>query len=322
MRIARRSFLAAAVSAPVVWSGSVRGSGTLERPLRVALVGCGMQGQKRLETLLLLPQTQVVVACDCDQRKWEFPKRQGIPCVMRYEEILADRSIDVVFNATPDHWHGKITVDACRAGKDVFCESPLGITPAECEAMKRAAAENHRIVACGELLSTTLSGNVAFVETGSLPVAFRTPAMPVPVGLDWERWQGPAKHVPFNAWRLENWRMFSDYGHGSLGQGGADRFAAVLRQAGLEDKRVVRLLPPHSDGNPYGGVCVLFENGFRLYHNAGQTVSFPSASPAVEAFFHAVRTRQEPAHSLAVAARAAMLCRQIVHCYQQNRPLV
>lgn len=317
MRWTRRSFLAA-VSAPAVLPGTVWGNSSVEKPLRVAVVGLGAQGQKRLKEALSLPDARVAVVCDCDRRKLETAKRLGIPWTERYEEILADDSIDVILNATCDHWHAKITVDACRAGKDVFCESPLASTPAECVAMTQAARENHRIVACGDILNAVVSGNAASVATGSLPVAFRTPAMPIPEGLDWERWQGSVKHVPYNAWRLENWRWFRDYGNGPMAQGGADRFSAVLRAVGLENELPVKLFPPGCVENPGRGVCAVFANGFRLYHNDGGNTDFSPVSSTLATFFESVRERREPVNSFQTAAISAILCQRIALCCEKN----
>ncbi|SFI06970.1 Gfo/Idh/MocA family protein [Planctomicrobium piriforme] len=133
-----------------------------------------------------------------------------------YRKILDRKDIDAVMIATPDHWHTKIAVEAMYAGKDVYCEKPLTLTIDEGKLIEKVVKETGRIFQVGTMQRTECDlrflqaialirdgriGEVKKVTCGinrieSSPVI---PEIPVPEGLDWDTWLGPAAKVPYRA---------------------------------------------------------------------------------------------------------------------------
>lgn len=132
-----------------------------------------------------------------------------------YKELLADKNVDAVCIATPDHWHAIMTIDAIKAGKDVYCEKPLTATVAEGRAMVNAQKNSKQVVAVGlnrrgcvpyQLLKKDLDGGkYGLVRLGR---AARTsnifpngigkcPPCNPPVGMDWDAWLGPRAYRPY-----------------------------------------------------------------------------------------------------------------------------
>ena len=133
-----------------------------------------------------------------------------------YRTILDRRDIDAVMIATPDHWHTKIAVEAMRAGKDVYCEKPLTLTIDEGRLIERVVQETGRVFQVGTMQRTESDGRflqaVALVRAGRIGTVRKVtcginameespaiPTAPVPQGLDWDRWLGPAPAVPYRA---------------------------------------------------------------------------------------------------------------------------
>jgi predicted dehydrogenase len=123
-----------------------------------------------------------------------------------FREILADKSVDAVIIASPDHWHAVMSVKACEAGKDVYCEKPLALTVAEGRAMVNAARKYKRVFQTGsmqrswpefrqavELVRNGYIGDVSSVVVNIGPPVqeFDLPEQPLPAGLDWNAWLGP-----------------------------------------------------------------------------------------------------------------------------------
>jgi predicted dehydrogenase len=145
-----------------------------------------------------------------------------------YRRIIERKDIDAVLVATPDHWHCPMTVEACAAGKDVYVEKPLSNTIEAAWTAVEAARKHNRIVQMGvqqrqgeafreaaEIVQSGQLGKVTHVMLafgGSYGVP-PGPTEPVPEGLNWDLFQGPAPKRPFRSGRLR-WRNFYDYGGG------------------------------------------------------------------------------------------------------------
>jgi predicted dehydrogenase len=172
--------------------------------------------------------------------KKKFPTAKGLK---DFREILADKSIDIVCIATPDHWHPYMTVEACKAGKDVYVEKPISVTVDEGAKMVQAARKYNRVVQAGtqqrsgdhfqkavELIKAGEIGDVTVVRTWNVgnmaPVGIGSPAdANPPDGLDWDMWLGPAPKRAFNENRFgvdpkDQWfshfRWFWDYAGGMM----------------------------------------------------------------------------------------------------------
>jgi predicted dehydrogenase len=131
--------------------------------------------------------------------------------------VLGQNDLDAVIVATPDHWHTRITIDACRAGKDVYVEKPMAHTQKDCMAIFKAVRESQRVLQVGTQgrgMKQNIDAKQRFVDAGSMgKVGFvRTwylsnrgyiqtapPAITSkPAGLDWEQWLGPGPKIPWN----------------------------------------------------------------------------------------------------------------------------
>jgi len=151
-----------------------------------------------------------------------------------YRKVLDDKNIDAVVIGTPDHWHCKIMVDACEAGKDVYCEKPVGSSIMECRAMVAAQQKYNRVVQVGQwqrsnkhyqdamdFVHSGKLGNVRLVKAwayqGWMKPVPVLPDQPVPQGVDYDMWLGPAKKRPYNENRFHfNFRWFWDYAGGLM----------------------------------------------------------------------------------------------------------
>jgi len=161
-----------------------------------------------------------------------------------YRDVLDRKDIDVVFVASPDHWHGLHTVHACQAGKDVYCEKPACKTIEEGRAMANAAKRYGRIIQIGSQGRSTRAAHAAgqYIRNGNIgkvqkvtcwhyenPVGKWEPDSEPPPGLDWDRWLGPCPWVPYNRMRCHfNFRWFMEYGAGNIRDRGAHVFSNIM----------------------------------------------------------------------------------------------
>lgn len=205
---------------------------------RIAAIGINGMGWADLQSMLKHPNARVVALCDVDEnvlnrRKAELQKANiEVDTYVDYERVLDRKDIDAVIIATPDHWHCKIMVDACSAGKHVYCEKPVGRTIAECRVMEAAQRRYQRVVQVGQWQRSMqhFQDAVDFVQSGKLgrirlvkawnysgsqvPVQ---PDAPAPAGVHYEKWLGPAPERPFNPNRFHyNFRWFYDYAGGLM----------------------------------------------------------------------------------------------------------
>ncbi len=247
--IDRRVFMKRAAGAGATLSISMAGPltkkalGANDR-VRVGVIGTGRQGVSNLKAFKE-HGAEIAAVCDVYAPNLENGKREAGPDAATYgdfRKLLDDKTIDVVVNATPDHWHALPTLMACQAGKDVFVEKPICVAVEEGKAMVAAARKHKRVVQVGlwqrsnlhfqqaaRIVREGLLGQVTFVRTwnygNSFPEGYGNPPDgDPPAGLDWDMWLGPAPKVPFNANRFgvgpDRWstfRYFYDYANGWLG---------------------------------------------------------------------------------------------------------
>ena len=150
----RRDFLAksaAAIFTTNIFTGQVRGAND---KIQAAFIGMGRMGRSNLQAAMKQDNLEPVAVCDIYKPHLEEAvtltkgKAKG---VKDFREILADRSIDVVNISTPDHWHPYMTVEACKAGKDVYVEKPICVTIEEGQKMVQAARKYKRVVQAGTM---------------------------------------------------------------------------------------------------------------------------------------------------------------------------
>ncbi len=207
--------------------------------VRFGMIGVGMQGSGLLGRSVALPGVECAAACDLyDGRHARAREIAGasLRTTRRYQELLADKDIDCIVAAVPDHWHRRIVVDAVSAGKDIYCEKPMSHTVEDGRAMVAAAKKSGRIVQIGsqrtssvllakarELVEKGVLGDVQLIE-GSLgrndPTgAWVYPPPPdlSPATLDWDTWQGDVPKRPFDPKIFARWRCWKEYGTGVAG---------------------------------------------------------------------------------------------------------
>jgi predicted dehydrogenase len=154
--VLRRDVLTAAgtVFTTSLFTGRVKGANDR---IAVGFVGVGTMGSSNLGFAMKMPQVQPVAVCDVYQphrdRAVAAAAKGGhqVKAVKDFREVLADRSIDAVCIATPDHWHAYMTVEACKSGKDVYVEKPASKGPDEGLKMVQAARKYNRVVQAGTM---------------------------------------------------------------------------------------------------------------------------------------------------------------------------
>jgi predicted dehydrogenase len=224
--------------APAPFRASPRGMEPSDR-VRFASIGTGVEGCTILQAALRCPGTEIVAACDLYDGRLtaarEYAKKE-IFTTKDYRAILDRGDVDAVLVATPDHWHARITQDACAAGKDVYCEKPMAHTVEQAFAMVDAMQSHNRIVQVGSQCRSSIVYAKAkeIFESGALGQVTAVEACidrndasgawvyPIPPDanertIDWDRFLGDAPKRPFDLVRFFRWRCFRDYGEGLPG---------------------------------------------------------------------------------------------------------
>lgn len=212
----------------------------------IALIGCRSRGFHVLTQHLDLDGVNCLALCDVDEnvlreRAKEIEEKYGQkPSLYKdFRKLLEQKDIDAVIIGTPDHWHCLQTVYACEAGKDVYVEKPLTNSIGESQIIVEVARRTGRLVQVGQQQRSGKVWNdaMAYMKSGKLGHIHKTDIWanfnyglgpekqadaPVPAGLDYDLWLGPAPKKPFNPARLHgNWRHFWDYGGGLMTDFGA-----------------------------------------------------------------------------------------------------
>jgi predicted dehydrogenase len=294
-RRTRRQFLQSAASLfPVpliVQAGALGAAGRPPASDRIVMgcVGSGDRGQVNIRLFLGAPEVQFVGVCDVDpnvrQRAKELiDTHYGHRDCRMYNDFrdLLDRGdLDAVDVSTPDHWHALATIEACRRGIDVHVEKPLSLTIREGRAMVAAARRYGRVVQTGsearssascrfacELVRNGRIGRVTEVYVGGVggPSSMELlPAEPVPPGLDWDLWLGPAPQRPFNRrYHPFQWRSYYDFSGGGLTDWGAHHFDLTQWALGTDDTGPIRIIPPN--GREHKFLTLEYASGVRVYH--------------------------------------------------------
>jgi predicted dehydrogenase len=181
-----------------------------------------------------------------------------------YRELLADRDVQAVLIATPEHWHYQMVLDALAAGKDVYVEKPLCQTPEQGVALVEAERKTKQIVQVGmqrrsydlykdgrAIVAAGKLGAVRMVRTWWLNNYLGgAPAAKLAGPLDWEQWQGPAPRRALDPDRFRNWRLYSDYAGGIVADQGAHIFDGIqmLMGAGFPSAVTAAAGKPHKQG--------------------------------------------------------------------------
>jgi predicted dehydrogenase len=235
---------AAAAFTTSLFTGRVRGANDR---VAVGYIGLGAMGSGNLGYGMKVPEIAVAALCDVYEPHLERAQSAAAKggfqpkAVRDFREVLHDKSLDAVCISTPDHWHAYMTVEACKAGKDVYVEKPSCVYVEEGPKMVEAARKYKRVVQAGtmqrsgayfkkaaELIKAGKIGEVSFVHTfqsGATKAAGwgNPPDSEPPSTLNWDMWLGPAPKVPFNKNRFgvgvttfPTFRYFWDYAGGAM----------------------------------------------------------------------------------------------------------
>ena len=226
----RRRFLGAAA---VTAASYGRVFGANER-IRIAGIGVGGRGEYLLGNVAKLEDTEIVGFCDVYEPHRLRTKARYAATAPDYDDhrrVLDRKDIDAVVIATPDHWHVPITIEAVKAGKDVYCEKPVTHTLAEGAPLIDAVKESKRVVQTGtqqrswphyihakELIEGGALGQVTFIRTYWYQnhIANQDAANVDASKLDWKRFLGSASDRPFDADQYAHWRWYWDFGGGAM----------------------------------------------------------------------------------------------------------
>jgi len=286
----RRSFL---VGSALTAAASRSAVGANDR-IRVGVIGVGTRGSYMATVAEQNEDCQILAMCDVYKRildqavsklKQSKPDTYG-----DYRRVLERKDIDAVYIATPDHWHAPMIVEATQAGKDVYCEKPLSNSIEAAVKAVDAVKQYKRIVQiglqqrswdhfqkCAELVQSGMFGTIFHCQlhwTGSYTRAAQQPT-PVPEGLDWELFQGPAPRHPYSPNRLF-WRSFYDYGGGIVTDQGvhiADVVCWYMKTrvpiSASAEAQYSLVLPPNPECPPDSvQIAVKYENFVMSFTNA------------------------------------------------------
>ncbi|MGE5569495.1 MAG: Gfo/Idh/MocA family protein [Rhodospirillales bacterium] len=249
----RRAFLSrtlattSALGAAAAASAQSAGARSAERVIgandriRVAIIGMGGMGTVHLRAFMEQSEVEkdieVVAVCDVYEKRRErardIARLSDKDVYQDYRDLLARGDIDAVLIATPDHWHGRMALDALVAGKDVYLEKPMTHTIEEAKAIVEAVKKHNRILQVGnqglsapsthkvkELIDAGEIGPVLCAQATSARNSllgewnYRIEPEGTPQTIDWSRWLGPAPKRPFSPDRYFRFRKYWDYSGG------------------------------------------------------------------------------------------------------------
>jgi hypothetical protein len=361
----RRNFLKtagiSAVAFPqIITSNALGANGVPAASNRIVMAGLGIgsRGSAVMGEFLSFKGIQVVAMNDVRKSQREGQQRRvnqhygnnDCAAYEDYREILARSDIDMVYAAPPDHWHAQMIIDACKAGKDVLCEKPLTLTIAEGRKVVEAARKYGRVAAgasqrvlqdYGGMACEVNSGKYGKVLEGNAnpgvaPYECHLGGQPVPDGINWDFWLGPAPWAEYNQRRIsgsydiagkKGWRSWEDYSGGGMTDWGGHKFGGLLHGMKLDHTGPKTIVPP-KDGQAMqfqfetgqvinvkndafykceGGEIrgrslrnIKVPHGLRWYAGGAQTL--------VGDFIHCVKTRQRPFRDVEWSHRTASLC--------------
>ena len=214
---------------------------------------------------------------------------KGCAAYNDFRELLARKDIDAVVIATPDHWHAIPCIEACKAGKDIYCEKPLTLTIHEAQDADRRGPQARarlpdRQPAALESASSARPANWSatagsarsrrsYVGVGGPSKPCDLPEEKMEPGLDWDLWLGPAPKRPYNSVlsprgvhkHFPNWRNYREYSGGMMTDWGAHHFDIAQWGLGMDESGPVEIIPP-DDPKADDGRQYIYANGVEMIH--------------------------------------------------------
>ena len=301
----RRSFIkksAVASSAFSIVPSHVMGfSGvTPNDKIQLGFIGAGRQGRGLMTNFVNYDNAAVVAVSDIDIKKMTyftetFQKQlvrkkkasKRLNEIKSYRELLGRKDIDAVVIASPDHWHAQMSVDAAKAGKDIYCEKPLSSSVAEGRAMVDAARKYQRVFQTGsmqrswerfrhgvELIRNGYIGDIKEIKVavGAPYKSCDLPTQETPGTIDWDAWIGPAPYrgyhmdlaCPLEDKRWGQWRDYKPFGGGMITDWGAHMFDIIQWALDQDHSGPTLFTPPSSPAE--SGLTYTYDNGIKVTH--------------------------------------------------------
>lgn len=270
---------------PGLWIRSTQaGQGSQSPNERPGIGAIGMRYQGTVIALIAQNHGKIVAIADVDRNVREQARASfgSTPAIYEdYRELLDRKDVDVVLIGAPDHWHAKMLIDACRAGKDVYVEKPLTLTIDEGKVIRKVVQETKRVVQVGSWQRSDARYRLAveMVRAGRLGKLHRVTCVagpnptggpfsvrPVPASLNWNLWLGQAPDVPYTEERCHyTFRWWFEYAGGKITDWGAHDIDIAQWAIGE--------LPVEIDGH---GQLPNIPNGYNVPTNFGAVVRYPS----------------------------------------------
>lgn len=289
--------LAGTLAVPTLVPSGVLGRNAPSDRIGVGIIGCGNQSTIDLPAFLGWDDAQVLAVCDVNTASHGYKspdqflgrkvaeekvnayyaKRagsgsyRGCMATADFREVLGRKDIDAIAVIVPDHWHAYITIAACKAGKDIYCEKPLSLTVNQGKAMRAAVQKFGRVLQTGshyrsspaarlacELVRNGRIGQVKRVLTQVAENNAKSPGpgwkpMPVPEGFDYAMWLGPAPEAPYHIDRcLYRFRFILDYSGGQTTNFGCHSNDVAQWALGMEHSGPVEFEDQGSEWPPKG----------------------------------------------------------------------
>lgn len=232
--LTRRQFVAtsAGAAAFTVLSSPKARAAAPSNKVVIGVMGLGGRGAYLAQAFASRPDTEIAYICDVDTRRFarardaiEEAQGKAPKQVQDFRRILEDKSVDVLINATPDHWHAPASIMACQAGKDIYVEKPMTHNAWEGRKMIEAAQKYKRVIQVGmqsrsarylheaaEAIRSGKLGDIHYIKVlNMMQHSMRKPApaqnVPAPSGYDHDLWCGPGPVLPYDPGRrwLDQW---------------------------------------------------------------------------------------------------------------------
>jgi predicted dehydrogenase len=254
----RREFIATVAASAWTAKSYAQIAGANER-LRIGVVGCGGMANAHMQRLIKAPihgkDYAFTAVCDLyDKRRDAAAQLTGGKPYTRYQELLADKNVDYILNATPEHWHSRITMDAIEAGKHVYNEKPMTRTVEQAKAVLAKAKAHPQIklqVGVQGMSDDSYINANRYVKEGALGKVVMAqidysrngkedlweyeydPDVKPGVNFDWKTWLGDTPKRDFDPDRFHRWRKYWDYSGGISGDLFVHRVTRIIKSLGL-----------------------------------------------------------------------------------------
>ena len=372
-RSSRREFIKAAsatLAAPYVITSAALGNESRSPAsdrIVVAGIGLGNMGKGDQGAFLGRKDVQYVAVCDVRNSVRESAKgkvneryeNSDCKAYNDFRELLGRSDIDAVHVATPDHWHAIMVIEACRHGKDVYCQKPETLTLREGPLMIEAARRYGRVVSGGSqrvledykgIVNQCWGGELGKIKSinvnvGPLSQLCNLPVEDTSSDIDWDLWLGPAAWAPYNAARCSgsfstagnSWRSYVDYSGGGMTDWGAHHFGGATFAVDVRELQPEEVT--YIDEREGKHLSLRYPNGLTITHNRPKTGNLavegtpgetrePKPVPTYKGeggiygdFIECVKTREKPFRDIELGVNTTAVSHLCTIAYQLQRSL-